>query len=498
MSGQPQENEGKEMQYWEVTAEMFSDLFKKPPMAEKYLTKPPFKYLFDIVMATAKETGFPNNLYSAEELNPDIYKDKDTKMRFLNKLIDLVNLCIGDKLEVKANKIVAGLEPENTNILLQALYQIATSHKSFDEYITEIVSKYSGGSSEPSDKNKKKDKEDAKNEEEKKHKISEDKKDKHKKDEDAKAIEEKRIEKQKSPEGKESKKEGKPKPEKKIEQREQVNKEEEEPVKKQKNDMKHKPGQKGDKDKKPIDKGVEIEKVKRKDKSDENKGKEGERPMTPPKGGKGKVDKKEEKANQKPEKMNEPETMPNPNKKPTKVEDIDPTKHGGLVRGAMEDIKKVTESEESHTQAQNEDPGASKIHMGHIKTKAAKTDAKAPEIAIKKTNVEGGEAEFLKQAIQSLTQLTMPLGKSIDFINEDLDTMSKEYENWRKQALEGYSKMEDLQKESELSLQPLQDKLAEIEEQIKDQYTKIVNIKTQIFKNELNIQSMISTLVGKG
>ena len=35
----------------------------------------------------------------------------------------------------------------------------------------------------------------------------------------------------------------------------------------------------------------------------------------------------------------------------------------------------------------------------------------------------------------------MPLGKSIDFINEDIDVMSKEYDLWRKQTQESFVKM---------------------------------------------------------
>lgn len=32
-----------------------------------------------------------------------------------------------------------------------------------------------------------------------------------------------------------------------------------------------------------------------------------------------------------------------------------------------------------------------------------------------------------------LCQSTNPLGKSIDFINEDIESMTKEYDYWRKQ-----------------------------------------------------------------
>jgi TRAF3-interacting protein 1 len=44
--------------FWVATAEMFSSLFEKPKMSEKLLVKPPFKYIFDIIMETTNATGF--------------------------------------------------------------------------------------------------------------------------------------------------------------------------------------------------------------------------------------------------------------------------------------------------------------------------------------------------------------------------------------------------------------------------------------------------------
>lgn len=45
------------------------------------------------------------------------------------------------------------------------------------------------------------------------------------------------------------------------------------------------------------------------------------------------------------------------------------------------------------------------------------------------------EIEFMKKAIQILCQSTNPLGKSIDFVTDDIDSMSKEYEYWRRESL---------------------------------------------------------------
>lgn len=48
---------------------MFSSLFEKPKMSEKLLSKPPFKYIFDIITETTKATDFAKGLYNEDETN---------------------------------------------------------------------------------------------------------------------------------------------------------------------------------------------------------------------------------------------------------------------------------------------------------------------------------------------------------------------------------------------------------------------------------------------
>ena len=86
-------------------------------MTEKLLTKPPFRYLHDIFTATTAATGFANGLYSEAELDAKSL-DKDGKIEFLSKMIAVVELMLGSKIDVKPTKIVAGLEPDKTNNFL--------------------------------------------------------------------------------------------------------------------------------------------------------------------------------------------------------------------------------------------------------------------------------------------------------------------------------------------------------------------------------------------
>ena len=88
------------------------------------------------------------------------------------------------------------------------------------------------------------------------------------------------------------------------------------------------------------------------------------------------------------------------------------------------------------------------------------------------------DIEFMKKAIQVLCQSTNPLGRSIEFVTDDLDSMNKEFEHWRKESQSCQQKLKDEQKITEEVIQPLQDQLAEIEEKIREQTAKVNAVKS--------------------
>ncbi|XP_046479148.1 TRAF3-interacting protein 1 isoform X4 [Neodiprion pinetum] len=103
------------------TQDILGKYFKKPPLTEKLLKKPPFRFLHDIVSSVIRETGFLDGLFTEDELNSENIKDKDSKLAYLTKLIDVVKLITGNNLMVRPSKIIAGHEPTRTNELLQAI-----------------------------------------------------------------------------------------------------------------------------------------------------------------------------------------------------------------------------------------------------------------------------------------------------------------------------------------------------------------------------------------
>lgn len=102
--------------------------------------------------------------------------------------------------------------------------------------------------------------------------------------------------------------------------------------------------------------------------------------------------------------------------------------------------------------------------------------------AVQSTNPGGGfseqDVEFMKKAIQVLCQSTNPLGKSIDYVSDDVDSMSKEYEHWRKEAIQCTADLEEQKKITDEVIQPLQHQLAELEEKIREQQSKVTSMRS--------------------
>lgn len=69
--------------------------------------------------------GLPKAVVLTLSFNPShpssLLQDKDAKIAFLQKALDVVMLVIGEPLSAKPARIVAGHEPERTNELLQAI-----------------------------------------------------------------------------------------------------------------------------------------------------------------------------------------------------------------------------------------------------------------------------------------------------------------------------------------------------------------------------------------
>nr|XP_060639685.1 TRAF3-interacting protein 1-like isoform X3 [Anolis sagrei ordinatus] len=121
------------------TQELLGRVIRKPPLTERLLSKPPFRYLHDVIGEVIRSTGFMKGLYTEAEMKSDNVKDKDAKISFLQKAIDVVIMVTGEPLAVKPARVVAGHEPERTNELLQAIAKCCLNELSSDEAVQKVL-----------------------------------------------------------------------------------------------------------------------------------------------------------------------------------------------------------------------------------------------------------------------------------------------------------------------------------------------------------------------
>ena len=61
--------------FYFIQAEQFGSLIEKPKMQEKFLKKPPPRYVYDMIMSTMAATGFPKGLFTDDETNPKFFDE---------------------------------------------------------------------------------------------------------------------------------------------------------------------------------------------------------------------------------------------------------------------------------------------------------------------------------------------------------------------------------------------------------------------------------------
>ncbi|KAL3700405.1 hypothetical protein R1sor_018427 [Riccia sorocarpa] len=112
------------MEFWEPTQRVLQGdppLVRRPKLTDALLKKPPFRFLHDVISELCRQTGFAQGLFTPEELISTNIKDKESKVAYLWKIIDCVGITLNTNVPVRPQKIVAGLEPEQTNVFLQML-----------------------------------------------------------------------------------------------------------------------------------------------------------------------------------------------------------------------------------------------------------------------------------------------------------------------------------------------------------------------------------------
>ena len=110
------------------TRSAISALINKPKCTDKLLARPPFRFLFDIIVAVnaATDLGLDQVLTEAE-MDSDNLKDKSSKLAFLDKVVQHVEARLDTTIDINPKKVIAGVETEKTRSLLQQLAAAATT-----------------------------------------------------------------------------------------------------------------------------------------------------------------------------------------------------------------------------------------------------------------------------------------------------------------------------------------------------------------------------------
>ena len=110
----------------DTTRRLLEPIITRPKLTDKLLGKPPFRFLHDIISEVIRQTSFGSGLYDTAESDSSKVTDKNSKITYLAKLVKLVGMQLNTIVEARPTKIVSGLEPNNTNRLLQ-LFAVAAS-----------------------------------------------------------------------------------------------------------------------------------------------------------------------------------------------------------------------------------------------------------------------------------------------------------------------------------------------------------------------------------
>lgn len=163
--------------------------------------------------------------------------------------------------------------------------------------------------------------------------------------------------------------------------------------------------------------------------------------------------------------------------------------HGKLVSNLLaqkkaEEERERLKREEEETRETFEGDGGGGIKMGKLKRKKGTAEQQ-----------QDVDVVALGGSIQSLCQAANPLGKSIDLVHQDIANMGKELDHWKAEYRQASEQYHQQLKMTEDMLQPLYQKVTELDDKIAEQRTKIRNSRSRISKNDLKIQALLESVV---
>ncbi|XP_044072006.1 TRAF3-interacting protein 1 isoform X3 [Siniperca chuatsi] len=481
------------------TQDTLGKVIKKPPLTEKLLCKPPFRYLHDIFSEVIRTTGFMKGLYGENEMKSDNVKDKDSKIIFLQKAIDVVMLVSGEPLAAKPARIVAGHEPEKTNELLQAMAKCCLNKISSDDAVKRVLAGEKVDMKSKASTSRSQDKENREGRErhlDREVQVSE--------------------EPQQKPTPEEHSKTAKPVPA----PAEAVENQSDSPAR-----IPRPSSAKGQRRRPKI--GGQDES----DSEGDGDAQSAQRPALQENGDTAgsAVPSNMASSNRRIPRPSSARPAPPRVKRQESYTDVTPAERLSSVKPSapvIMDGKRLSDDEEDDDEqfvVEEAVPPTSDAHEMEVEpaqqldsedkhgglvkkiletkkdyelspsSPKSKEQNVVSEAARKKErDVVTREIERLRSSIQTVCRSTLPLGKIMDYIQEDMDAMQAELHTWRRENKEHAQALLQEQRETDKAVEPLKAELAELEQLIKDQQDKICAVRSNILKNEEKIQKMVT------
>ncbi|EDQ89847.1 uncharacterized protein MONBRDRAFT_16803 [Monosiga brevicollis MX1] len=349
----------------EKTASSLGKVIKKPPLTDKLLRRPPFRFLHDVIM---ESTMIMPHLLAGAQDSGNI-KDKQQKMDFLDKAIFATAFTIGKSLSAKSSKIVAGHDPENTNVWLQAMAYAVRKKLDSSAAVQRVLAGEKPASKSSKSKSSAKD------------------------EEGKSARKSKGDASQSSAEAEAKKAEAKAKAKAKAKAEAQA---------------------------------AEAAAAEAQSTDEENMDEDGEG-----------------------------------------------REQGALMRKIME--KKAQQNEDVTTAGP---------------TTQGSTNQDDAQLQLERQQAEK-EVLSLQMSVQTLCRCANPLGRIIDYIQEDVDSMRKELLQWREEYQDHAAALNEQERETEGAIEPLKAELADYEQRVRDKRDAIANLKVQLLDNEQKLQRLM-------
>ena len=469
---------------WERTKEVLDGLISKPKASEKLLSRPPFRFLHDLIMEVIRVTGFAKGLFDEFESNSKNVADKESKVAYLEKIIKMVGMSLNTIIDCRPNKVVAGLEAENTNRFLQLFILAATKCQQSSDYIVHSINNpdtpfpnaMTSSNERSFNSEAKNDLDDSFNRKNssftsEKGNISESKNEDENKDQN-----ENTFRRQEQPDSSmafdndknninsnmSEKRSLRPRTAKKRpplvkENVEELN------VKEEATKLAQMGGNKSN------------IMIMREGTADEGSEEEDEEP-----------DPQEE------ERLGKSiGTLDSGNKN-----------HGKLVQDIMNQQKKdeAKKKEQEDIAGDNESSRRKSSVEGGIRMGRLSGIGNTKSIMGKSAGMNGpalgpAEIEDLKNIVQAVSKAAHPLGRCMEGFQDDISIMSKEYESWSNEYRQKMETLEETKRITEIELQPLRLSLIDVEEQLKEQLAKVNGIKCAIAKNDDRINQFLRMVV---